>query len=163
MKKLVSITLALMLLLSATMTAVAAEVKPGTASSNTTVSYTTTNATYVVTIPDSLTLSGEQATGASATLTVSAAGVMLTTGDKLQVTATSDGILENGSSQIKYTAKIGTDSVIDGSYKILDIAAGTAEASATITVEATKEEIAEATLTGAHTDVITFNVAVVTP
>ena len=174
MKKLISLTLALLLCLSLGSFALADNeiTLSNTSTSGTTeVSYTLTeNNTYTVTIPATVSLTiAQDAENATGTLAVTASDVKIISGKALQVKAASTNSykLKSNSSEIAYSAKlgenqIGADTLILNVAGVGLLAAATDNLSASITLEATKAAINGATVAGAHTDTITFTCSVET-
>jgi hypothetical protein len=100
--------------------------------------------------------------------TISAEDVLIPTGKKLSVYVQSkNGLtddssaykLANGGSVIPYTIKSG-DALIDTSDPVLTITAGNTTGSSTLAFATSTDDIAKATLSGDHSDTLTFSVTV---
>jgi hypothetical protein len=100
--------------------------------------------------------------------TVSATGVTIPSGKTLNVSVESaNGLtddaqaykLVNGSSVIPYTIKIGED-LVDLSKPVLSVTAGNTTGSTSLSFATTADDVAKATLSGDHSDTLTFSVSV---
>jgi len=157
MKKVVSLVLALVLVMSlTTMVAFADSTLNATTPSGTVTATYTKDGSYTVTIPADFTVS----TTASKQ-NVSAASVVIASGKKLKVTMTANFLLadkDNNNNTLAYTAgKTDAGTGISSGDAVLEVAAGTATGNQDIYFKVTSD----ATISGTYTDVITFEVSVV--
>ena len=164
MKKLIALTLALVLCLGLGVTALAdTSITQDDGTGSTQVKYDVSNNggtdnTYIVTIPAAVAVDAESLTG---TITVAASDVKALSGYNLIVTVTSANsfTLKNEESSIAYTLQdtLGTLSYGNVVFSVpgqgfLTAASG----SATLTVTVTEAAINAATAEGKHTDTLTF-------
>ena len=153
MKKLLSIVLAAVLLCSVSVTALAGGLNEENNVGSITVSYGVSES-YVVTIPANIAIS---TTGVESTL--SASSVLIPDGKTLTVTATSQNSynLEYTNSKIPYTVLVNGTKQTEATFTALSVVSGSTSGNATLVFKTTDEDIAKATKSGDHTDVLTFN------
>ena len=160
MKKMLSLVLALVLMLSMSLTVAAANGINGSSSGTVEVSYNTEES-YIVTIPSDVALSTTGVNG-----TVKAESVLLEAGKSLTVSmASTNGFaVEYEDSAIAYTVEAGgsTISVADSTQAVtvLTVESGTTTGEETLTFKTTDTAIQAATQSGEHTDTLTFTCAV---
>lgn len=153
MKKLLSLTLIIAIVITMSVTAFASEIKENSAtnSGSTNITYTVDNS-YIVTIPDSMTIGTEA--------TVSVSDVILADGYNLKVSVSStqynDGWkLKNNDDYIGYTLKIdGTD--VDNNGNVLTARSGETPEKKLVTVLT-----GTAKYSGRYTDTLTFTVGLI--
>lgn len=123
---------------------------------------------YIVTIPADFTFE-VNGTDYTSTQVVKATDVLIEAGKTLNVKMSSanykdaDGYtLQDSSkeSKIVYTIETNAQQAFTNEGTVLSVAAGTDEGSANLTFSTTEEEIAKATKSGDHTDILTFTVSV---
>ena len=168
MKKLLTIMLALVMVLSLSVTALAADITqdsdPKTGTTNVTFNV---DPTYTVTIPATVELEKKTAADETVTyekdLTVSAENVRLLEGKQIQVTLTSDFTLTNdtqnggAATNLSYTVTVGdsaTPIVTDG--VVATFGTSTTEQTSVLHFAA-----ANPTYAGDYSDTVTFTIAVV--
>lgn len=168
MKKLLTIMLALVMVLSLSVTALAADITQDSdpKTGNTTVTFNV-DPTYTVTIPATVELEKKTAADETVTyekdLTVSAENVRLLEGKQIQVTLTSDFTLTNdtqnggAATNLPYTVTVGdsaTPIVTDG--VVATFGTSTTEQTSVLHFAA-----ANPTYAGDYSDTVTFTIAVV--
>lgn len=168
MKKLLTIMLALVMVLSLSVTALAADITQDSdpKTGNTTVTFNV-DPTYTVTIPATVELEKKTAADETVTyekdLTVSAENVRLLEGKQIQVTLTSDFTLTNdtqnggAATNLSYTVTVGdsaTPIVTDG--VVATFGTSTTEQTSVLHFAA-----ANPTYAGDYSDTVTFTIAVV--
>lgn len=168
MKKLLTIMLALVMVLSLSVTALAADITQDSdpKTGNTTVTFNV-DPTYTVTIPATVELEKKTAADETITyekdLTVSAENVRLLEGKQIQVTLTSDFTLTNdtqnggAATNLSYTVTVGdsaTPIVTDG--VVATFGTSTTEQTSVLHFAA-----ANPTYAGDYSDTVTFTIAVV--
>ena len=168
MKKLLTIMLALVMVLSLPVTALAADITQDSdpKTGNTTVTFNV-DPTYTVTIPATVELEKKTAADETVTyekdLTVSAENVRLLEGKQIQVTLTSDFTLTNdtqnggAATNLSYTVTVGdsaTPIVTDG--VVATFGTSTTEQTSVLHFAA-----ANPTYAGDYSDTVTFTIAVV--
>ena len=153
MKKVLSIVFAVILLCSVSAAVFAADLNEGNNEGSVTVSYGVSES-YVVTIPANIAIS---TTGVESTL--SASSVLIPDGKTLTVTATSQNgyNLEYTNSKIPYTVLVNGTKQTEATFTALSVVSGSTSGNATLVFKTTDEDIAKATKSGDHTDVLTFN------
>ena len=153
MKKLFSIAFVFILLCTASVTVFAAGLNEDNTVGSITVSYGVSES-YVVTIPADIAIS---TTGVESTL--SASSVLIPDGKTLTVSATSQNgyNLEYANSKIPYTVLVNGTKQTDATFTALSVVSGSTSGNATLIFKTTDEDIAKATKSGNHTDVLTFN------
>lgn len=153
MKKLLSLILAAMLLCSVSVTAFATDLNEGNNVGSITVSYGVSEG-YVVTIPADVVIS---TTGVESALSASA--VLIPDGKMLTVSVTSQNSyhLEYANSKIPYTILVDESEQTTATFTALSVVSGTTSDSVTMVFKTTDEDIAKATKSGNHTDILTFN------
>ena len=153
MKKLFSVILALVLLCSASVTVFADGLNQENNVGSVTVSYGVSES-YVVTIPADIVIS---TTGVESTL--SASSVLIPDGKTLTVSATSKNgyNLEYANSKIPYSVLVNETKQTEATFIALSVVSGSTSGNATLVFKTTDEDIAKATKSGNHTDVLTFN------
>ena len=157
MKKIVSLILALVMMMSLSTVAFAANTdvtQESAQTGNMTVKYTVSDG-YTVSIPDEIAIDGDA--------TITATNVKIDPTKKLQVTVVSANqwLLKNGADAnvtLAYDLKIGDDVLADSDV-VLEAAAGTETKS--VTLSAALDTGVEATQSGSYTDTLTFTVALV--
>jgi len=160
MKKL-SILMAFMLIFTMAAPVFAAPLDKNTTTGSVTVTYEVAES-YTVSIPASFDFTAESLSNIAE---VSASNVLIENGKELNVTMTSANYSDNKytlnyeGSKITYTVKQGETNFTNAG-EVLSIASGTTSGSASLTFATTNDEIAKATKSGAHTDTLTFTVAV---
>lgn len=156
MKKLLALVLAVIMLCSLSVTALAASLNESNKVGTVTVSYGVDEG-YVVTIPADVAVS---TAGVEATL--SASHVLLPSGKTLTVTVSSaNGFkLKYESSQIPYTVSVDNTKQTTATFPALSILSGTTSGSVKLTFQTTAADIAGATKAGSHTDTLTFTCGV---
>jgi len=166
MKKVISLVLALVMVMSmTTMVALADDPQVTTSggTTNTTATYTKASG-FTVTIPAATTI---DATSKTATISVAASGVIIDSGKKLSVTMHAASFssgkfyvdLSTNDDAVEYTIKNGETAVTTDNAEILAVAAGTASGSTTLNLALATG--ADSKKSGAHTDTITFTCSVV--
>lgn len=168
MKKLLTIMLALVMVLSLSVTALAADITQDSdpKTGNTTVTFNV-DPTYTVTIPATVELEKKTAADETVTyekdLTVSAENVRLLEGKQIQVTLTSDFTLTNdtqnggAATNLSYTVTVGdsaTPIVTDG--VVATFGTSTTEQTSVLHFAA-----ANPTYAGDYSDTVTFTISVV--
>ena len=165
MKKIIALTLALVLCLGLGITAPAAEITQETegASGSTEVKYEVSNGgssddSWVVNIPAVVAVDLTEGEGS---ITISAANVKALSGHTLKVTVNSQNsfTLKNGESEIAYTVTQNDAAVANGAAVLSIEGQGFltgASGSATLAVSVTDAAINAATAEGKHSDTLTF-------
>lgn len=125
-----------------------------TETGTTTVSYGVSEG-YTVSIPADFTV-----TTTATVKEISASNVLLEDGETLKVTmkSTNGYKLKNGTSEIAYSIKNGETALTGEDVEVLSVAAGTTSGKTELTFSTTTENINAATLSGTHTDTLTFTV-----
>ena len=156
MKKLLILVLAVVMLCSVSVTAFAADLDEDNKVGTVTVSYGVAEG-YVVTIPTDVIVS---TAGVEASL--SASSVLIPDGKTLTVSVTSANnfTLAYAGSTIPYTVSVGEVEQTAASFTALSLASGTTSGDVTLTFKTTEEDVANATKSGSHTDILTFTCAV---
>lgn len=160
MKKLLTILLALVMVLSLSVTAFAADnsINQGSANQagNTTVTFNV-DPTYTVTIPATVTLAKDEESGSyKQDATITATDVRLLEGKVINVTLAGDFTLTAGTTDWPYTVKVGTS----------DTAIATGDIVATFTTNPAEQTsvlhfaAADPTYAGNYSDTVTFTIAV---
>lgn len=159
MKKLLTIMLALVMVLSLSVTALAADntFSPSdNAAKSTTVTFNV-DPTYTVTIPATITLAKDEASGSyKQDATITATGVRLLEGKVINVTLAGDFTLTAGTTNWSYTVKVGNS----------DTAIATGDIVATFNTDPAAQTsvlhfaAADPTYAGDYSDTVTFTIAV---
>ncbi len=153
MKKLLCLALAAVLLCSFSVTIFADGLNEDNTVGSITVSYGVSES-YVVTIPADIAIS---TSGVESTL--SASSVLIPDGKTLTVSATTqnDFNLEYANSKIPYTILVDGTAQTDATFTALSVVSGSVSGEVTLVFKTTDADIAKATKSGNHTDVLTFN------
>ena len=153
MKKLFSIALVFILLCTASVTVFAAGLNEDNTVGSITVSYGVSES-YVVTIPADIAIS---TTGVESTL--SASSVLIPDGKTLTVSVTTQNNynLEYANSKIPYAILVNGTVQTGENFTAMSVASGTVADSVTMSFKTTDADIAKATKSGNHTDILTFN------
>lgn len=152
MKKVLTLTMVLVMILAMSVPAMAATLS-GTATSGTVeVTYGVSEG-YQVTIPEAFDLVADT----DVEKTVSAANVLIPSGETLTVTMNSANNLSvvYDESSIEYTVKVGGAAFTNGGT-VLSVESGTTSGNATLKFNTTAAQIAAATQAGEHADTLTF-------
>lgn len=160
MKKLLTILLALVMVLSLSVTAFAADINQDSdpKAGNTTVTFNV-DPTYTVTIPATVTLAKDEESGSyKQDATITATDVRLKEGETIKVTIASDFTLTAGTTDWPYTVKVGTsDTAIATDAIVATFTTNPAEQTSVLHFAAENP-----TYAGNYSDTVTFTIAVVT-
>lgn len=157
MKKMLTLALAVVMMLSCSVTAMAATATEG---ANTVPVTYTENTSYTVTIPETITIDKN-----ASEQTVSAKDVMIPTGTALKITVSSENYANNNwyvankaaaAEKLTYTIKNGGTALKSGDTVLSVEAGNTAGASVPLTMQLT----GNVTKAGTYTDTLTFTVSV---
>ena len=153
MKKMLFLILVAMLLYSFSATVLADDLNASDPIGITTISYDVSES-YVITIPAYVVIS---TTGVESTL--SASSVLIPDGKTLSVSITSKNNyhLEYANSKIPYTISDNETEQNTGTFIALTIESGTTSDEVILVFKTTDEAISQATKSGNHTDILTFN------
>lgn len=157
MKKLFAVFMAILLILSISVTTFAVEIDNTNASGNAIATYEA-NSSFKVTIPTYIAPSGKGETASANMYSVTASDVFIPDGNQLTVTVDYDGVLtDRNGVEIPYKLFSGGSEVTNG-QKIIAKDAGNPDDTATVNFSAAVQ--AEPRYAGTYTDTVKFNISV---